>query len=501
MFSRVLDTAKRLISRSPSAQGRSSENIDTPSPSDEPDAATTMVTTRGGTETPGAETPLSSVKKRGGKRELESLETPTQAKRQRKTAPPPKTTLASEPLSQDESDGELLDTIAVASSKEEKLPIRRRTGAKVVIAKISSPATEALDGEAHTPDEKSPSVYATPATSKRVDGSPTPKAKATKNRTPATATRSSARKLKVQQEEPTTIEVSQTSSKFLDVDEIPSSTFESEQTPIPSHESTEAVLPQPAKAHRRFGSEEPEEAYEAPVTTQPEPTVESEQDDDASDSDEAPEVVTTAAAASKAKAAQAEADRAFRAKQDQEQAKRQQHEERIAEEQAQKRLREEKKAKKLAKQLAKQQKAAEASEEEDEPSYSRAITKDLPALLPDSLLDTIGDQRAPTPPYERRGKTEEQLRKEKLKHHIKFLEQSEKPAKDVKKGKFSVALLGQQNKVLAPAKATRDVRNVRESWLKGRQVVKKNGAKAKFRSTKMERRPHGVRGFLRGGDD
>ncbi|OAL48306.1 hypothetical protein IQ07DRAFT_570832 [Pyrenochaeta sp. DS3sAY3a] len=478
MFSRVLDTAKRLISRSPSAQGRSSENVDTPSPSDEQDAATKMVTTRGGTETPGAETPLSSVKKRAGKRELESLETPIQAKRQRKTAPPPKTTLASEPLSQDESDGELLDTIAVASSKEEKLPIRRRTGAKVVIAKISSPATEALDGEAHTPDEKSPSVYATPATSKKVDGSPTPKAKTAKNRTPATATRSSARKLKAQKEEPAPIE-----------------------TPIPSQESTEAVLPQPAKAHRRFGSEEPAEGYEAPVTTQPEPTVGSEQGDDASDSDEAPEVVTTAAATSKAKAAQAEADRAFRAKQEQEQAKRQQHEERIAEEQAQKRLREEKKAKKLAKQLAKQQKATEAFEEDDEPSYSRAITKDLPALLPDSLLDTIGDQRAPTPPYERRGKTEEQLRKEKLKHHIKFLEQSEKPAKDVKKGKFSVALLGQQNKVLAPAKATRDVRNVRESWLKGRQVVKKNGAKAKFRSTKMERRPHGVRGFLSGGDD
>ena len=50
-----------------------------------------MVTTRGGTETPGAPaptpTPRSSTRKAAGKRELESLETPTQAKRQRKSAP------------------------------------------------------------------------------------------------------------------------------------------------------------------------------------------------------------------------------------------------------------------------------------------------------------------------------------------------------------------------------------------------------------------------------
>src|SRR4051812_19962336 len=49
-----------------------------------------MVTTRGGTETPGAPTPTprSLTRKTAGKRELEALETPTQAKRQRKAAAP-----------------------------------------------------------------------------------------------------------------------------------------------------------------------------------------------------------------------------------------------------------------------------------------------------------------------------------------------------------------------------------------------------------------------------
>ncbi len=100
-------------------------------------------------------------------------------------------------------------------------------------------------------------------------------------------------------------------------------------------------------------------------------------------------------------------------------------------------------------------------------------------LLPDSLLNAIDEQRPPTPPPEKRGKTAEERRKEKLSHHIKFLERSQKPIKDVKKGKLKVAVLAQQNKVLPP-KVNRDTRNMREHWLKGR-TEKRRGKKEKYR--------------------
>jgi hypothetical protein len=121
-------------------------------------------------------------------------------------------------------------------------------------------------------------------------------------------------------------------------------------------------------------------------------------------------------------------------------------------------------------------------------------------LLPASLLETIDDQRPPTPPPQRRGKTEEELRKEKLNHHIKFLERVDKPAKDVKKGKLSVAVLAQQNRVLPP-KVSRNTKNVREHWLKSREVEKTRGKPGVRFGKRMERRPHGNRGFLRNGDD
>ncbi|KAJ4363527.1 hypothetical protein N0V83_009822 [Neocucurbitaria cava] len=531
MFARVFDTAKRILSRSPSAQGRSSELRDTQSTSDAgtPDADVAMVTTRGGTETPGAATPLSSVKKRAGKRELESLDTPTQAKRQRKSVSTPKKKAVeeeSEPdLHAEETVEELADTIAVtvplheAATKEDHLPIRRRTSPRVVVGRTSPPTptvagsveeadqhvpTSTQETDFHTPEQQSGSVYATPATHMRTKASPTPKAKKTKHPKPASAKKSSARKQKAQEEdEPNTLEVTQTTSRFLD--EVPSSTYDSDQALLSSQDAPAPSL-QPKKEHVRFRSEEPADAQDVIAikkqghksSEKPQDAAAAEpdeDDDDASDSDEAPEMMTTAIATTKAKAAQAEADRALRAQQLEEQAKRRQREARIAEEQAQKRIREEKKARKLAKQ--------QAPETDDEAlGPHQDILKDmknLPALLPDSLLETIDDQRPPTPPPQRRGKTEEELRREKLSHHIKFLERSEKPAKDVKKGKLSVAVLRQQNRVLPP-KANRDTRTVRELWLKGRKVEKKKGGKSNL-NRKMERKAHGSKGFLRGGDD
>ena len=539
MFARVFDTAKRILSRSPSVQTRSSEVRDTPSTSDTSPATATMVTTRGGTETPGAGagagTPRSSARKRTAKRELESLDTPTQVKRQRKSVATPKKKAVQETPPPDvpaegpapASEEEVLDTIDVVvrskdvPEKAEDLPIRRRTSPKVVVAKTSptpSVGTESIeetqhhhgpapaqDSGVHTPKQQSGSVYATPATHKQTEASPAPKPRTAKSRTPASVRKSSGRKKTLHaDDEPNTLEVTQTTSRLLD--EVPSSTYETDHAPL-SSQDVAASSPQPKKEHVRFGSEEPTETHDtipAPASPQELGAPEADEgDDSASDSDEAPEMVTAATATTKVKAAQAEAERALRAQQLEEQAKRQKRAERIAEQQAEKRVRDEKKAKKLARQLAKEKKATVPSDDEDEASGTRpgilGNMKDLPAFLPDSLLETIDDQRPLTPPLQRRGKTEEELRKEKLQHHIKFLERSEKPAKDVKKGKLSVAVLGQQNRVLPP-KANRNTRNVRELWLKGRKVEKRKGGKPNFKHTKMERRAHGG-GFLRGGDD
>lgn len=520
MFTRIFDTAKHLWSRSPSVPGRSSEARESP-PATAPSAHATMVTTRGGIETPGAATPRSSAKKRVGKRELDALDTPTQTKRQKKATPPSKRKVVQETPEPDgvqESDQDTSDTIALEqpetpgvlgsnSAKKGLLPIRRRSSPKVVVAKPSPPLStatesfeEAIEDDTpvptqetvyHTPNLRSASKKTTPKSRRGDEGSPTPKAQASKDKTPTSAKKTRGRPKKVQEvDEPHSLEVTQTTTTV--VNEIPTSTAASEQTPI---------TPRAKKAHKRFGSEEP--IPEAVVEI---PTVEEEQDDDdddASDSDDAPEVVTTATAISKALAAQAEADRALRAQQTKETAKRQAREELLAAQQAAKRERDEKKAKKLARIQAQQQSTAATTTttSEDESTPRPAFEIPTNGLLPESLLATIDAQRPPTPPPSGRGKTEEQLRKEKLNHHVKFLERTEKPAKDVKKGNLSVAVLGRKNGVLPP-KGNKNTGNVRENWLKGRTVQKKKGGKTMFQKGKMERRAvgAGVRGFLKGED-
>jgi U3 small nucleolar RNA-associated protein 16 len=498
-----------------------------------------MVTTRGGTETPGAPTPTprSSTRKQVGKRELESLETPTQTKRQRKA---PKATAkkgsakeskgvdgsADEP-SQDSSN-DTSDTIAVDAPTSEApqtprqsgLPARQKSSPQIVVGiEASDQSSNTAEKEDdvpstvqnpafYTPAQAPGSVYATPATHKQPEGSPTPKAKTFKDQTPSVvAKKGRGRPKKTPQKD--LVEISE---------EIPSSTFESEMAPIPSQNVTPTSA-QPEKTHMRFGSEEPTPTQVSPVMDKQgnnrydaaEPVVEApqaddEKDEDASDSDdEAPEVVTTAAASSKALAARAEAERAQKAQKAKEEAKRKAREEFLAAQQAAKREREEKKAKKLAKKAAKEAKAAAAAADgpdadEDSDAEQRMNLDTSNGLLPASLLETIDDQRPPTPPPERRGKTEEERRKEKLNQHIKFLERTDKPVKDVKKGKLSVAVLAQQNKVMPP-KMNRNSKSVREHWLKNRQVEKKARKGVFGKPGRMERRPHASRGFLRDGDD
>ncbi|ORY15196.1 U3 snoRNA associated-domain-containing protein [Clohesyomyces aquaticus] len=203
-------------------------------------------------------------------------------------------------------------------------------------------------------------------------------------------------------------------------------------------------------------------------------------------------MVTAASARSTTQAAMADAVRARKAQEEKEKLKRKERAERIAQEQEEKKKREEKKAKNLAKIEAKQKPV-----EEQAPLLD---IRNLPALLPESFLEAAGDARPPTPPPVKAGKSEKELHKEKLNRHIKFLEQSEKPIKDVKKGPVNVRVLAQQNMLLAP-KVNRGTRNIREHWLKGRHQEKrdKNGRR-KMELHKLERRAPG-RGFLRGEEE
>lgn len=528
MFARVLDTAKRILSRTPSIPGASSEFTEVP-PTAAPSADAAMVTTRGGTETPGAATPRSSVRKQVGKRELELLDTPARAKRQRKAVSAPKKTDADHGatiMSTKESSDDTSDTITVAvqpsssekavetaTAENESLAIRRRSSPQVIVAKLSPPASTASasfeqpiqDDEpaiaariVHSTQESQPSTEHIESTLKATSPSSTPKGKPPKkSSTPSSITKQSGKPRKTTiSNDAHTIELTTTTTTRI-IDEVPSSSYESENAPICFDEASEPTQ-QPSKIHKRFGSEEI--IHRTVVNTQPvEHPQETNPDDSASDSDEAPEVVTTAAATSIARATQAEAQRASLAQQQKESAKRRAREELIAAQQAAKREREEKKARKLARKQAKTAAKAD-SDDEQAPVIQKPGTMGagLPALLPDSLLATLPDQRAPTPPPARRGKTEEELRREKLNHHIKFLERAEKPIKDLKKGNLMVAVLGQHNKVLPP-KMSKGSSDVRERWLKGRGVQKKSG-KGKIGKGKMERKRFGGGGFLKGED-
>lgn len=515
MFARVFESARRILSRSPSYQGRSSEARDTSI--DPPDPDVTMVTTRGGIETPGsAATPVSSAKKRAAKRELDAAETPTQAKRQRKAAPKKKAVEETPQLevTAPESTEDSSDTITVAAPTSEKdplLPLRQRSSPRVIIAKVSPPVSSAEDAEYHTPEPPSGSAHATPMTRAKSAGSPTPKAKQAKSETPGSAKRGRGRPERSQAEDgPSSLEVTQVTTKVIP-DEVPTSSQESDATPLASQDAPQEVR----KAHMRFGSEEPTTISDTITVTAPgqdattQITPQQDEDDDSgSDSDAAPEVVTTAAATSAVASARADAARAQQAQHAKEAARRAAREELLAAQAAAKREREEKKAKKEARKLARAQKAQpsnlasddyEDAGDENDAAISRApfeFTKS--SLLPDSFLASLPSARPATPPpTHRHGKSAEQLQREKLNHHIKFLERSEKGVKDVKRGKLSVSVLGRGSKALPP-KANRDTRGVREHWLKGRGLEKKKN-KGKGKGKGERRRVGG--GFIRSEDD
>ncbi|KAF2875057.1 U3 snoRNA associated-domain-containing protein [Massariosphaeria phaeospora] len=538
MFTKVLDTARRILSQSPSIQEQPNESREATPRSHDLDL--TMVTTRRGTGTPietaGDTTPRSSAGR--AKRTLEVEETPTVIKRRRRVVELKQSAGHDAQVVLSVEETETLENIDVAvpsikagdfksSSTEEKdkLPIRRRTSPRVVVSKTQSPSTgsepvpvepteeqhpsSAQETVFHTPNaQQDSSVYATPATRGKGAGSPTPKtvphSGQASSRLSATQGQGQKKQIKLAEDSATVY------SSFPD--EIPSSTWETDHAPISTQDSVQfsPLPPGPTSRKIRFDSEDPADVpspvimdsqdparFEPPVAHQSSNTLAATEDQDyESESDDAPEVVTTASAVSKAKAAEEDAARAHKAQTDKDERKRKERAERIAEEQAQKKKRDEKKAKKLAKKLKKQAQQQQ-SVPEDAP-LAIDIHK-LPTLLPASLLEAAGDQRPATPPPLRAGKTAEEARKEKLNRHKRFLERSERPVKDVKKGRVNVAVLQTHNKLLAP-KVNNETRTIRESWLKGRQLEKKRrNGKPVMQNRKVERRVTGG-GFLRGED-
>jgi len=533
MFSKVFTNAKRILSRSPSIQNLPSEAQEaTPTAHD---IDITMVSTRSGADV----TPRSDA--RTGKRGLEAGDTPISSKKRRKSAG----TVEEENQLDDLLQADIAEA-QLMSVKKEKLPIRRRTNPMVVI---------------NTPISRSASAKATPlASPKEQDGSPvapSSKKKAKKSRVSSADVIEQAESVVVAEIPESTVEVQipavstqessqipttpkskkntpkkdaastpatvlASASKFRD--EVPSSTYESEQAPIPSPKPTPvsnskankpvAVSKSTEKASKkiyvspldqataasaskpnkiRFDSEEPPAAPVPMVVDTPEAP----QEDDAdsgSDSDEAPEEMTTASGLRQAKAADEDALRAQKALLEKEKLKRKERADRIKQEQGIKARKAEKKAEKLAKKRAREELLEPQEEELDVDIHN------LPALLPDSILEAAGDARPPTPPRQLKGRTEEEVRQEKINRHIKFLERGEKAIKDVKKGSLNVHVLAPQNMLLAP-KVNRDTKNIRERWLKGRQAdkISAKGKKGKIQFRRVERKSVGG-GFLRGED-
>jgi len=558
MFARVFNTAKRVLSRSPSVQTPPAESREATPTAQNLDLA--MVSTRSGANS----TPRSEP--RNGKRALEAGDTPISFKKRKKSVGIEKIDNNS-PREEDDVETETAEQAgSPTSEKKEKLPIRRRTNPMVVINKSSqsgstkatSPPSpqEQAHSRATTPSKKTRTSLAKSAASSKLTGSDNG-ASPTVDIDPPVFSSQGVSDSAASPES----EKEQNKSKSIDTptpavsvaqvvkydSEVPSSTYESEQAAIPPQDIaptpslkpdkvsktprsnkkasrqpeasnmfmnqedisslksqsektvtsyltfTPTSLAKDQKEHVQFGSAEPEVEADSIYANarELEPTLVDKLDDE-SDSDEAPEEVTAASALRQAQAADEGILRAQKALEEKGRLKKKARADRIKQEQGIKQKKAEEKAIGQAKQKT----------QEDHLQSREELNVDvhnLPTLLPDSLLEAVGDTRPPTPPRQQ-SRTAEQLKKEKLARHIKFLERGEKPIKDVKKGSLSVHVLAQQNMLLAP-KVNRDTRNIRERWLKGRQTDKHGmkGRTTKMRFQKVERRAIGG-GFLRNED-
>lgn len=485
MFARVFNTARRILSRSPSYQDLSAEAKEPTGTRNDVNITMVTSTRRGPVE---ERTPRSSARKT--KRSLETADTPTQSSRKRRKSVGKEAAVIETTALETTPSGKTRITESTT-----KVAIRPRGASpKVVIRTTISPPVEAALN-IDTAQEEAPSNVR-----ETIESTPPPQPAITINiqqATPAallkqkdTATPKSKRKTAAQTPASAKGSVKRRQEKKAP-EVVVDNKMDIEESVAKMSSPAAKATPTPKNTRIRFGSEEPVSTLQIKAPAAPAPAPETVEEDD-SDSDEAPEEVTKESALSKTKAAEAEAARAFEAQQEKQERKRKEREERVAEEQKQKRKREEAKAQKLA-----EVKAREESPVEPEPM--EVDMHNLPALLPDSILEAAGDRRPPTPPRLLPAISEKEKRKEKLKRHIKFLERGEKPIKDVKKGSLKVRVLEQQNALLGP-KVNKDTMNVREKWLKGRHGDKKQKkGRGKMEFKKVERRPVGS-GFLRGDD-
>ncbi|KAF7587525.1 hypothetical protein BBP40_007084 [Aspergillus hancockii] len=229
-----------------------------------------------------------------------------------------------------------------------------------------------------------------------------------------------------------------------------------------------------AMKHFRFDSEDPE----LPLETQVEETQQPEEDkSDESDDDDAPEMVDNSAQLSKIRS---EAKKLERAKQLEEEAKREKR--RQLDELRKSQVKISKKKEKPVDDLP-----SESTETLRGTSTQDARRSALPALLPDDILNAAPIARPPTPPLEGINGIPKKPTK------LKFLEKSEKRPKDAKMGDVTIRVLEdvsqKKAKMALPPKASKSGRHSRQTWLdRNRSTGHVNG---------MRRTAGGASGFVR----
>ncbi|RAK97203.1 uncharacterized protein BO80DRAFT_428380 [Aspergillus ibericus CBS 121593] len=240
----------------------------------------------------------------------------------------------------------------------------------------------------------------------------------------------------------------------------------------------QASAPAAKKKHFRFDSEEPELPEVAAMEEATETRQEVEDSGDDSDDDEAPETVDNSAQRSMMRL---EAKKQERAKQIEEQLKRDKRKQLDELRKSQAKI-----AKK--KEVKSDDLLSESTETLQGTTTQDARRSALPALLPDDILNAAPDVRPPTPPAEERTFVQQKPNK------LRFLDKKEKAPKDVRMGDVTIRVLDgdvskKSSKTTLPPKSSKTGRNAKQNWLnKSRSTGSLNG---------MRRTTGGSSGFVR----
>lgn len=215
-----------------------------------------------------------------------------------------------------------------------------------------------------------------------------------------------------------------------------------------------------------------------------------------SDEDEAPEAISLTKSAAESKVRSATATNAARKQAESDKKRRRDRDERLKDQ------RKTSKKQKVEKKPAVDSEEPSASdEEEDGPAEELVLDEQgrLPQYLPQSLLDSLPTERAPTPDSEDEGEGAGKAKKRNLhEYRGSFRLPLAKKVKDLTIGEsLSVSVLEKRNELLAP-KIEQRSKGIRQNWLRGRNDMAasglRGGVKRKVRvlpKARMERRPWG----------